>query len=236
MDKREPLGHPGIGTESVKRRSGRSRLNRSVRLAGSTLLYLGVTAIACTGLYGLALVSAETFLVERDEPIDADIIVVLGGDGPPRVEQAAALWHHGKAAFILATGYNECEYLRQALVAAGVETRAIVTECHSKTTWDNATLSQPILDDLRVNRAILVTSWYHSKRAVKRFRSVIPSIQWVSVPAETTKPYWVLALDVDGPQIFKEYVKSIAYDLRTSLFGVGAALPRKAAAKTSRLP
>jgi len=200
------------------------------------LIYLGVLVFTSVGLYGLALISADAFLVERDTPVEADIIVVLGGDGRPRAEQAAALWRDGKAPLVLAAGYGDCEFVQRTLIAAGVEPQAVITECRSRTTWDNATFSQPMLTDLGVNRAILVTSWFHSKRAVKRFRSFMPAIQWVSVPADRTKSYWELAGDADGPQVVKEYAKSIFYDLRTSITGAGVASPRAAASKTSRLP
>jgi len=220
----------------AKRRPRFSRWGSAVQLATGTLIYLGVLIATSIGLYGLALISAEAFLVERDTPVDSDIIVVLGGDGRPRAEQAAALWRDGKAPLVLATGYGDCDFVQRTLIAAGVDPQAVITECSSRTTWDNATFSQPVLADLRVNRAILVTSWFHSKRAVKRFRSFMPTIQWISVPTDQTKSYWALAGDADGPQVVKEYAKSIFYDLRTSIAGAGIAPPRMAASKTSRLP
>jgi uncharacterized SAM-binding protein YcdF (DUF218 family) len=205
-------------------------------LALSTSIYLGVPILTFVGLYALALLAAEAFLVERDTPVGADIIVVLGGDGRPRAEQAAALWRDGKAPSVLATGYGDCDFVQRTLISEGVDPQAVMTECRSQSTWDNATFSQPLLADLKVDRAILVTSWFHSKRAVKRFRSFMPAIQWVSVPVDRSKSYWELARDVDGPQVVKEYTKSIFYDVRTSIAGPGVAPPRGAASKTSRLP
>lgn len=199
-------------------------------------MYSIALIITLIGLYGLSLVCAEAFLVERDLPVGADVIVVLGGDALPRAEQAAELWREGQAPAILATGFGDCEFVQRTLITAGVSPEAITTECRSRTTWDNATFSQPILADMHVSRAILVTSWYHSKRAVKRFRSLMPAIQWVSVPAERTKSFWTLAADADGPQVVKEYAKGIFYDLRTSITGPGATPARSVAMKTSRLP
>lgn len=220
----------------ARRRLRFSMWGSAVQSAASTAMFPCLLIFISIGLYGLALITAEAFLVERDTPVNADIIVVLGGDGRPRAEQAAALWRDGRAPLVLATGYGDCGFLEQTLIASGVDPQAVITECRSRTTWDNATFSQPLLSDLRIDRAILVTSWFHSRRAVKRFRSFMPGIHWLSVPAERTKSYWELAGDADGLQVVKEYGKSIFYDLRTSVVGAGVAPPRSAATKTSRLP
>lgn len=61
---------------------------------------LGLMMLSSIGLYGLALVSAGSLLVVEDPPAQADVIVVLGGDGPPRAAQAAKLWHEeGRRSF-----------------------------------------------------------------------------------------------------------------------------------------
>lgn len=203
------------------------------RVLAPGLGYSGLALIIAAGLYALALVSAESLLVQREAPAHADIIVVLGGDAPTRSVQAAKLWLEGKAPLILVSGYGDCAITKQSLATRGVDPAAIRMECGSNSTWENARFSQPILIDMRVNSAILVTSWFHSKRAVKLFRAWMPSIQWISIPTERQKSYWNLAFDPDGKQIVKEYAKTILYDLRTSIIGVAS---NGAAAKTSRLP
>ncbi|WP_145641854.1 YdcF family protein [Neorhizobium alkalisoli] len=236
MGKRQAVSHPSVEPVMARRRSRFSKWYSVAYVAKRSLTYAAAVILTFVGLYGLVLVSAEAFLVERDLPVNADIIVVLGGDARPRAGQAAALWREGKAPAVLATGYGDCDFARQTLIAAGVDPQAVITECRSQTTWDNAAFSQPILADRGVSRAILVTSWFHSKRAVKRFRSFMPGIQWISVPAERSKSFWEIAGDADGPQVVKEYAKSIFYDLRTSVSGPGPTLPRGIAMKTSRLP
>ncbi|MEQ1408297.1 YdcF family protein [Neorhizobium sp. Rsf11] len=173
-------------------------------------------------LYGLALISAGSLLMARDVLANADIIVVLGGDGPPRAARAAALWHQRRAPLVLVTGRGDCNFIRQLLIEAGVKPEVITTECQSASTWENATFSQPILIGMQVRSAILVTSWFHSGRAVKRFRSLMPDIRWISVPAEREKSYWRLVFDIDGVQIVKEYIKTIAYDVRGQISAAAA--------------
>lgn len=185
--------------------------------AARILLYMGAAIVSVVGLYGISLISADTLLAQRDIPANADVIVVLGGDGPPRAARAAELWHEGRAPQVLVTGRGDCSFIRRMLIEMGVSPEAITTECRSSSTWENAAFSQPILAGMRIRRAILVTSWFHSGRAVTRFRSLMPDIQWISVPAEREESYWRLAFDADGIQVFKEYPKIMAYDLRSKI-------------------
>lgn len=184
---------------------------------------LGCLAVVCVGAYGTALLFADVLLVKRDEPAQADVIVVLGGNGPPRAARAAALWRQGKAPAIIVTGHGDCRQIRDMLVSKGVPQSVITIECRSLSTWENASFSEPIIRDMGVSRAIITTSWFHSGRAVRRFRSLMPQVEWLSLPAERTISYWKLARDVDGIQIVKEYAKVVLYDLRSYVFGVGSA-------------
>lgn len=186
------------------------------------LAHLSALVTGILALYSLALISAGSLLMERDALVNADVIVVLGGDGPPRAARTAVLWHQKRAPLVLITGRGDCNFIRQVLIEAGVKSDVITTECQSGSTWENATFSQPILTGMHVRSAILVTSWFHSGRAVKRFRSLMPDIRWISVPAEREKSYWRLVFDVDGIQIVKEYVKTIAYDLRSEISDAAA--------------
>ncbi len=206
-------------TPVSKGRLSRSRISRNIRNASPlkrNAIFLGLMMLSAIGLYALALVSAGSLLVVEDPPAQADVIVVLGGDGPPRALQAATLWHEGKAPLVLVTGYGDCDFIRDVLVRSGVDVAAISTECLSLSTWENATFAQPILTEMGAKRAILVTSWFHSRRAVKRFRFVMPQIQWISLPAQRTVSLWRLAFDADGVQVFKEYAKALFYDIRSS--------------------
>lgn len=95
---------PGPRTSSkpvAKGRPSPSRISQYMKDAlplKRNAIFLGLTMLTAIGLYGLALVSAGSLLVVEDPPAQADVIVVLGGDGPPRAAQAAKLWHEGKGA------------------------------------------------------------------------------------------------------------------------------------------
>ena len=166
-------------------------------------------------LYGTALLLAEPLLTVRTLPKRTDVIVVLGGDGPSRASHAAKLWTAGLAPSVLVVGRGDCGFIRRRLIDDGVAPDVITLECESASTWQNAQFSQPILLDRQVRNAILVTSWFHSRRAINRFRSLMPNIDWVSVPTQRAKPLWKLAFETHGVYIAKEYVKIVAYDIRS---------------------
>ena len=47
----------------------------------------------------------------------------------------------------------------------------------------NASLSVPLLRAMRVHRAIIVTSWFHSRRALACFQHVAPDLTFYSRPS-----------------------------------------------------
>lgn len=129
----------------------------------------------------------------------ADAIVLLGGGinpismdpahpdlGPAadRIWHAARLYQAGKAPFIIATaGYRWPEWLqaqssfrsaaesmRVLLVAFGVPEAAILEEGRSRTTWENALLTEELAAAKGIRRVLLVTSAWHMPRALAAFR------------------------------------------------------------------
>lgn len=172
------------------------------------------TAVLLAGAFPLALLLADPLLTVRDSIQKADVIVVLGGDGPSRASRAADLWLSGIAPRILVSGDGDCYWIREAMVDRGVDRRAIDVECQSGTTWENALFSAPILRQMNVRSAVLVTSWFHSRRALASFIATSGNIRWISIPTEPRKPLPGLSFGPDGIQILKEYPKTIWYAIR----------------------
>lgn len=119
---------------------------------------------------------------ETDQAQVADVIVVLGcnieGDnGQPgeciqaRAGQAALLYHHGLAPWIIASGgggkerRTEAAVLTRVLIAAGVPAAAILAEDQSRDTIQNLRNSQALMTTHGWHTALLVTEPYHIKRA-----------------------------------------------------------------------
>lgn len=163
---------------------------------------LGLRGLTWAG-FGLLVAAAAVCaggvaLVVPDQMQPVDIILVLGGDGPPRAVRAAALFQAGLAPRVLVSGTGDCGAIRDAMTARGVPRAAIALECGSRTTFENAALSSPILAKAGVRSAILVTSWFHMRRALACFAAAAPGIVWgtaaaPAVPGGVTAPWAMLA-------------------------------------------
>ncbi|MFN7130909.1 MAG: YdcF family protein [Myxococcales bacterium] len=123
-------------------------------------------------------------------PGSADAIVVLGGDGmrgrepgPNSAERTAAgarLYHAGVAPLLLVTGGGPGESgtpralahgMARYAQSLGVPVDAILVEDAAFDTYQNATLSLPLLQARGVKRIALVTSPTHLRRAAAVFRA-----------------------------------------------------------------
>nr|WP_249729683.1 YdcF family protein [Chelatococcus sp. YT9] len=175
-------------------------------------------------LPAFGLLAAERLLTVRSNADRVDAIVVLGGDGPRRAYRAAALYRAGVAPQVMIAGDGDCGFIRQMMIDRGVPASAIQVECQSRNTWENALFSVPMLVQAKVRRAVIVTSWFHSRRALACFRAVAPQIAFASSPVEPEWPSWRLVEDPDSGRILLEYVKVAWYMLR---YGVDVAGLRK---------
>lgn len=187
----------------------------------SLLVGMFVCAVLALAVYLGAVFLSGWLLAERQEARSADMIVVLGGDGAPRAAKAAELWHQGFAPSIVVAGEGDCTFIRDVMIDAGVAGDAISIECLSRSTWENALNTSPFLEAAKAQSAILVTSLFHSRRAVTTFRALCPGVEWISVPARPA-PVLASAFGIHGLMTTYEYIKSAAYAVRAML------LPEKA--------
>jgi uncharacterized SAM-binding protein YcdF (DUF218 family) len=145
------------------------------------------TAIVFTVLVTAVAVFAwfypEKFLCVDSGKVSADVIVVLGGGSHERPERAAELFKAHAAPRILVTGEGDDGINRQLLISNGVPASAIEVESKSMTTRENAEFSIKLLRAEKIHSAILVTSWYHSRRALKTFEHYAPEIRFYSRPS-----------------------------------------------------
>lgn len=125
----------------------------------------------------------EKLLCVDSGPVRADVIVVLGGGLHERPERAADLYRQRAAPRVLITGAGDDEINRQLLLDQGVPDRAIEVENESMTTHENAERTIPRLRAAHVRTVILVTSWYHARRALKTFQHYAPDIKFYVRPS-----------------------------------------------------
>jgi uncharacterized SAM-binding protein YcdF (DUF218 family) len=202
-------GHESASAAGEPRRRGISR----------TLLWTFAIYLGCTGLYLGGIVLSDPLLTIRSKPERSDVIVVLGGDGPARAVRASALYEAGLAPRVLVTGDGDCTFIAERMIKEGVAPASIELECASGTTEENAFFSAPLLGAAKIRTAIIVTSWFHSRRAIETFVAVMPSIEWRSVPTEPPSSTWQIATTRQGLQIAKEYPKTVIYAWRRFVSG-----------------
>ena len=137
----------------------------------------------------LALVAAaawfypEKFLCVDSGPVSADVLVVLGGGVHERPVRAAELFRQRAAPRILVSGAGDDWINRDLLLKQGVPRGVIQMEDDSTTTRENALYSIKLLRAQHVHSVILVTTWYHARRALKTFEHFAPEIKFYSRPS-----------------------------------------------------
>ncbi len=154
------------------------------------------------------------FLTVDSGPVKGDVIVVLGGGSRERPERTAELFKEHVAPRIIVSGYGDCEINRHLLVAAGVPAKVIEVENQSKTTRENARFTIKLLREQKLKRVILVTSWYHSRRALACFRHDAPEIKFYSRPSYFASARADWSHNRIGNRVRLEYVKLLGYWIR----------------------
>lgn len=161
------------------------------------------------------------FLVARDELRQADVIVVLAGNSPYRVQHAAELYRAGWAPRVLVSNELVLSHgveaswlaLRQAgLVQIDVPDEALLAlEPVAQSTHHEAITSRDLMLRHGWRSAILVTDPFHMRRALLAFRGAWQpaGLELIASPAENSK-YTVSGWWRDpnkATRVIQEYVK-----------------------------
>jgi uncharacterized SAM-binding protein YcdF (DUF218 family) len=144
----------------------------------------GALLLCCVLLgFSFAYQDARNLLSKDSGPVQADAIIVLGGGWNERAERAAELYREGAAPLVIVSGCDDCETNRTVLTESGVPNEAIELECNSGSTRENALFTLPILKQKGAHNVIIVTTWYHSRRALAVFRHYAPELNFYSRPS-----------------------------------------------------
>ncbi len=180
----------------------------------NVLAVIGLCAIVAVVVGTVLVRQSKAWLREESLPGQADYLVVLGGESGQRVIGAAELYHAGVAPRVFVSGQGDCLLIVRRLVMAGVPADRIDHECESGSTMENAQMTRQTLADKDVHSAVLVTSWYHTGRALKAFRHVWPEVTWGVrgvFPGDTlTKSFPIY----EAGTILAEYIKRAWYAVR----------------------
>jgi uncharacterized SAM-binding protein YcdF (DUF218 family) len=169
-------------------------------------------------LAAAAILFPQWFLCVDSGPVKADVIVVLGGGSHERPGRAAELFNKEHAApRIIISGLGDYKINRLLLIEAGVPSGVIETENQSRTTKENAQFTIQLLrkpNSPHAKRVIIVTSWYHSRRALACFRHYAPDIQFYSRPSYFAFAHADWSHNRIGNRVRLEYAKLLGYWIR----------------------
>ena len=157
----------------------------------------------------------EKFLCMDSGKASADVIVVLGGGVREfRAERAAELFQQRAAPRIIITGAGDDEINRLILHQKNVPASTIEVEGNSTTTRENAEFTIKMLRAENIRSVILVTSWYHARRALKTFEHYAPEIKFYSRPSYATFARAEWPQRGNGHRMRLEFLKLPGYWLR----------------------
>lgn len=193
--------------------AGRRSLGINLAILTAVIVLLALTHSTWMGWMG-------AFLVEGQSPSRADLVVVLAGDPyGRRILTGAKLVKEGFAPYVLVSGpagfygLHESDLAIPFAVKHGSPASWFIAFPHDAHSTDEE--ARAILPELRkrnVRRVLVVTSDYHTRRALRTLRARWPDIDvlMVAAPDEffTAYGWWYTR---EGRKIFfLEYSKTLA--------------------------
>jgi uncharacterized SAM-binding protein YcdF (DUF218 family) len=198
---------------------------------------VGILAVLALAVWAVVAWVAARALVVRAEMLHAEAIVVLSGSSTyrERADEAARLFHEGRAPKIILTNDGlqsewssaeqrnpfYAERATQELRRAGVPAESIETLSPVvSSTYDEAALLREYATTRGLHSMLVVTSAYHSRRALWTLRRVMKNdgvLIGLSAPptGQQTPPPSTWWLHAGGwRMVAGEYVKLIYYFLR----------------------
>jgi uncharacterized SAM-binding protein YcdF (DUF218 family) len=160
-------------------------------------------------------------LTTRHYPIGADAIVIFSGDGEfnyinqsyqRRAIDAINYYKSGFASLIILSSgrdqnFSEVEIIRSLLINRGIPNQAIkIIEKYPQSTFENINLVKEIIFKHNVQSVLLITSPYHSRRALWVWRKSMPEISVLApevVDTPSVVPQWNATI---------EQIKVIGYE------------------------
>ena len=149
-------------------------------LSGIALLLVGLLAL------GIFTITVGHFLTAVDAFSQADAIVVLGGDGGDffRVQQGVDLFNAGYAPVVVFSGGISlkdaglaCSSAQLSLETAqelGLPNGVAIIADGAQSTYDEALNLSRLAQQHRWHSLIVVTDLFHTRRAARTFRTLLP--------------------------------------------------------------
>ena len=196
-----------------------------------------VAAASCFVVLALLATPAAEFLIVRAEPARAEVVLVLSGASvyDERLRHGISVFREGRARALVLTNdglrgrwsrrrqanLTSVERAKDALIDAGIpQERLVLLEPRVTSTYDEAETVRGYVEQSGVKRILVVTSPYHSRRALWVFRRVLEPLG-VQVGIESPLPgeqsplpgrWWLSRLGWHSVAI--EYVKLVYYRVK----------------------
>ncbi|NCY22382.1 YdcF family protein [bacterium] len=139
------------------------------------VLFLTLTHLAVLGLgigAGWGIWGRELTPETKPVPWVPDAIVILGGGDKARVEEGVKAAAEYPAAPVVITG--NANWMREQVGDRIQPESRILMERDALNTWGDAEKTRAILDRFGSKKVLLVTNWFHARRALATFRKVQP--------------------------------------------------------------
>ncbi|HEU0172693.1 MAG TPA: YdcF family protein [Blastocatellia bacterium] len=162
--------------------------------------WLFIVFACLPGVYFLTPVllnEAAEGLIRKDGLVKADVIVALAGDYRcNREKRAAELYHEGWADNVVVSGMSYAwglhtgEAARRYVMSLGVPEEKISMISETLNTRAEARALDELMRERGWNSAIIVTSAFHSRRAMYTVERAAPGRTFYSSPVPTGSPEW----------------------------------------------
>lgn len=160
-------------------------------LLRKSLLAVVALVILCAIFYVPIFSAAGSFLVRASGPVEADAVFVFAGDGTGRrITKAAELVREGYAPVAIVSGPQayygmyECDLAIPFAVHEGYpESYFEHFEHNAHSTEEEVDLAAPMIREHGIHRLLLVTTDFHTRRAMKQMRRVLPDVELTMVAA-----------------------------------------------------
>ena len=164
--------------------------------------------------------AAGAYLIIADDLTPVDTIIIMGGGGEGRMNEALELYHEKYARIIVLTetDYMQSSDLRIQLLNNGVPSgNVLITDSEATSTLEEAHAVKQLLEKRQFSSAIIVTDPYHTKRTSIIFKDIF-SEQDIKLYFLPVTPSWYNSrtwfLSRDGWKFtILEYVKLLAYKI-----------------------
>lgn len=156
-----------------------------------------VIALASYFFTPIALTAAARSLIRTDPLIPADVVIALGGDARCLRERGAAgLYHQGLAKHVIVSGVpyawkiNTGEAAQRYVVSLGIPKENIFVLRESWNTRREAIDTAELMRAKGWHSALIVTSAFHSRRALYTFERYAIGLSFYSAPLPAAPPEW----------------------------------------------